>query len=148
MYEEFFLLKYHGNWSFAEAYNLPITIRRWFLQRLADQIKKENEKTEEAMQLYKAKINLTSEDRVSILKGIMQASRRQESGTPAERMMQAMKLMISNKVMEKKLDFEQQLTQNLEIKAKKESKSLTSIKQLPSSEEGSGDESFFLEEEK
>jgi len=31
-----------------EAYNLPITIRRWFLQRLVDQIKKENEKIEEA----------------------------------------------------------------------------------------------------
>lgn len=54
MYEEFFLLKYHGNWSFAEAYNLPITIRRWFLQRLADQIKKENEKTEEAMKKSKS----------------------------------------------------------------------------------------------
>jgi hypothetical protein len=31
-----------------EAYSLPITIRRWFLQRLADQIKKENDKIEEA----------------------------------------------------------------------------------------------------
>tara|TARA_R110000744_G_scaffold76935_4_gene152163 strand:- start:398 stop:610 length:213 start_codon:yes stop_codon:yes gene_type:complete len=48
VYEEFFLLKYHGNWSFLEAYNLPITIRRWFLQRLVDQVQKENEKMEEA----------------------------------------------------------------------------------------------------
>ena len=48
VYEELFLLKYHGNWSFMEAYNLPITIRRWFLQRLADQIEKENQKIEEA----------------------------------------------------------------------------------------------------
>jgi hypothetical protein len=48
VYEELFLLKYHGNWSFTEAYNLPITIRRWFLQRLADQLKKENEAYEEA----------------------------------------------------------------------------------------------------
>ena len=24
VYEEFFLLKYHGGWSFFEAYNLPI----------------------------------------------------------------------------------------------------------------------------
>tara|TARA_R110002110_G_scaffold380159_2_gene590726 strand:- start:415 stop:624 length:210 start_codon:yes stop_codon:yes gene_type:complete len=48
VYEELFVLKYHGNWSFMEAYNLPITIRRWFLQRLADQIKKENQKYEEA----------------------------------------------------------------------------------------------------
>tara|TARA_Y100001938_G_scaffold135712_1_gene197684 strand:- start:39 stop:164 length:126 start_codon:yes stop_codon:yes gene_type:complete len=31
-----------------EAYNLPITIRRWFLQRLVSQIEKENQKIEEA----------------------------------------------------------------------------------------------------
>jgi len=54
VYEELFLLKYHGNWSFIEAYNLPITIRRWFLQRLADQIKKENEKMEEASKKSKS----------------------------------------------------------------------------------------------
>ena len=24
----------HGNWSFMEAYNLPIKIRRWFIRRL------------------------------------------------------------------------------------------------------------------
>ena len=38
VYEQFFLLKYHGGWSFIEAYNLPIKIRSWLLQRLADQI--------------------------------------------------------------------------------------------------------------
>jgi hypothetical protein len=27
-------MKMHGNWSFSEAYNLPIKIRRWFLRRL------------------------------------------------------------------------------------------------------------------
>ena len=43
VYEEFFLLKYHGGWSFIEAYNLPVPIRRWFLNRLADQIKKESD---------------------------------------------------------------------------------------------------------
>ncbi len=43
VYEEFFLLKYHGGWSFIEAYNLPVVIRRWFLERLADQIKKESD---------------------------------------------------------------------------------------------------------
>jgi hypothetical protein len=31
-----------------EAYSLPITIRRWFLERLVEQFKKENEKYEEA----------------------------------------------------------------------------------------------------
>lgn len=34
VYEEIFNLKLHGNWSFIEAYNLPIQIRRWFLRRL------------------------------------------------------------------------------------------------------------------
>jgi len=34
VYEEIFSLKMHGNWSFMEAYNLPIKIRRWFLKRL------------------------------------------------------------------------------------------------------------------
>tara|TARA_R100000951_G_C2566902_1_gene157464 strand:- start:316 stop:456 length:141 start_codon:yes stop_codon:yes gene_type:complete len=42
------LLKYYGNWSFAEAYNLPITIRRWFLERLKKQIESENEAVENA----------------------------------------------------------------------------------------------------
>ena len=43
VYEEFFLMKYHGGWSFIEAYNLPILIRRWFLQRLIRQFEIENE---------------------------------------------------------------------------------------------------------
>ena len=34
IYEEFFILKYYGGWSFIESYNLPVKIRRWFLQRL------------------------------------------------------------------------------------------------------------------
>jgi|TARA_R110000787_G_scaffold210188_1_gene320069 hypothetical protein len=48
VYEEFFLLKYHGGWSFSEAYNLPVVLRRWFLDRLATQIKKENEARQNA----------------------------------------------------------------------------------------------------
>lgn len=34
VYEEIFQLKQHGGWSFTEAYNLSIQIRRWFLHRL------------------------------------------------------------------------------------------------------------------
>ena len=34
VYEQFFLLKYHGGWSFIEAYNLPVKIRSWFVNRL------------------------------------------------------------------------------------------------------------------
>ena len=41
VYEQFFLLKYHGGWSFIEAYNLPVALRVWFLERLSKQIKDE-----------------------------------------------------------------------------------------------------------
>ena len=44
VYEEFFLLKYYGGWSFIEAYNLPVGLRRWFLKRLIKQ--KEDESNE------------------------------------------------------------------------------------------------------
>lgn len=48
IYEEFFQLKYYGGWSFFEAYNLPVLMRRWFLQRLADQKKEEAGQMQEA----------------------------------------------------------------------------------------------------
>ena len=48
VYEEFFLMKYYGGWSFSEAYNLPIQIRRWFLDRLIKQKDDENKATEDA----------------------------------------------------------------------------------------------------
>ncbi len=48
VYEEFFNLKYHGGWSFVEAYNLPIKVRRWFLQRLVKQFADEKEQMEKA----------------------------------------------------------------------------------------------------
>ena len=44
VYEQFFLLKYHGGWSFTEAYNLPVGLRIWFVERLAKQF--EDEKKE------------------------------------------------------------------------------------------------------
>ena len=50
VYEEFFVLKYYGSWSFTEVYNLPIRIRRWFLDRLATQIEKENKAVEDSIQ--------------------------------------------------------------------------------------------------
>ena len=37
VYEQFFTLKYHGGWSFTEAYNLPVKLREWFVQRLLKQ---------------------------------------------------------------------------------------------------------------
>jgi len=41
VYEMFFFLKYHGGWSFTEAYNLPVKIRNWFAKRLLKQIENE-----------------------------------------------------------------------------------------------------------
>lgn len=43
IYEQFFFMKYYGGWSFTEAYNLPVKVRTWFVGRLADQLKQENE---------------------------------------------------------------------------------------------------------
>ena len=43
VYEQFFTLKYHGGWSFIEAYNLPVGLRLWFLYKLKDQFKREQE---------------------------------------------------------------------------------------------------------
>ena len=43
VYEEFFLLKHHGGWSFIEAYNLPISLRHWFLKRLTRHFEEEKQ---------------------------------------------------------------------------------------------------------
>jgi hypothetical protein len=53
IYETFFLLKYHGGWSFTEAYNLPVVIRGWFVNRLAKQFEDEKEEHEKAMKKSK-----------------------------------------------------------------------------------------------
>ena len=48
VYDQSFLLKYHCNWSFIEVYNLPIGLRKWFLERLAKQFEKEKEDYDKA----------------------------------------------------------------------------------------------------
>ncbi len=48
VYEQFFIMKYHGGWSLTEAYNLPIGLRNWFCERLAKQFKMEKEQMETA----------------------------------------------------------------------------------------------------
>jgi hypothetical protein len=48
VYEQFFFLKYSGGWSFSEAYNLPLGLRKWFVERLVQQIESENEAIERA----------------------------------------------------------------------------------------------------
>ena len=46
VYDQFFSLKYHGGWSFIEAYNLPVGLRKWFLEKLRKQFEFENEQIE------------------------------------------------------------------------------------------------------
>ncbi len=48
-YEQLFQLKYYGNWSFFEAYNLPIRMRRWFLEQIVDYKTKESEQRQKHM---------------------------------------------------------------------------------------------------
>lgn len=48
VYEQFFLLKYHGGWSFIEAYNLPVGLRKWFIERLGRQFEQEKEEYDKA----------------------------------------------------------------------------------------------------
>jgi hypothetical protein len=45
VYEQLFLLKYDGGWSFIESYSLPIKLREWFLARLTKQFEIEEEQT-------------------------------------------------------------------------------------------------------
>lgn len=48
VYEQFFLLKHHGGWSLFELYNLPIGLRKWFLERMIKEFEKEQEEVEKA----------------------------------------------------------------------------------------------------
>ena len=48
VYEQFFFLKYSGGWSFVEAYNLPVGLRMWFVNRLIKQLEDEKEAMERA----------------------------------------------------------------------------------------------------
>jgi hypothetical protein len=41
VYEQFFVLQYHGVCSFLEAYNLPIGLRKWYLEKLRGQFEAE-----------------------------------------------------------------------------------------------------------
>ena len=42
VYEHFFFLKHYGGWSFTEAYNLPIGLREWFVDRLVKHLEEES----------------------------------------------------------------------------------------------------------
>ena len=48
VYEQFFFLKYHGGWGFTEAYNLPVRLRKWFVERLVKQFEEEEKQMKRA----------------------------------------------------------------------------------------------------
>ena len=48
VYEQFFLLKHFGGWSFIEAYNLPVGLREWFVERLQKQYEDEAKEADKA----------------------------------------------------------------------------------------------------
>jgi hypothetical protein len=48
VYEQFFILKHHGGWSFIEAYNLPVGLRMWWIKRLEKQFEDEKKAMEKA----------------------------------------------------------------------------------------------------
>jgi hypothetical protein len=43
-----FYLKYYGGFSLFETYNLPIQLRRWFMNKLSEQLTKESEEIKKA----------------------------------------------------------------------------------------------------
>ena len=55
VYEQFFLLKYHGGWSFIEAYSLPIGLRIWFVERLQKQFEDEKKQYDAAERKAKSR---------------------------------------------------------------------------------------------
>ena len=48
VYEQFFILKHHGGWSFTEAYSLPVGLRMWWIQRLKKHFDDEKKQMDKA----------------------------------------------------------------------------------------------------
>ena len=48
VYEQMFFMNYTGNWTIAELYNLPIGLRKWFVERTIKQKEEEQEAREKA----------------------------------------------------------------------------------------------------
>lgn len=46
IYEQMFFMNYTGNWSITELYNLPIGLRRWFIERTLKQKEAERDQIE------------------------------------------------------------------------------------------------------
>ena len=48
LYEELFILKYHGGYSLFESYSIPVGLRKWLIERLIKQKETEKEQMEKA----------------------------------------------------------------------------------------------------
>jgi len=48
VYEQFFILKHHGGWSFTEVYSLPVGLRMWWIQRLKKHFDDEKKRMDKA----------------------------------------------------------------------------------------------------
>jgi len=46
VHEQIFYLVQHGNWNYFDVYDLPITIRRWFVERLSKYFEERNKEAE------------------------------------------------------------------------------------------------------
>lgn len=46
VYEQMFFMNYVGNWSITELYNLPVGLRKWFVEKTIKQKEKEQEEIE------------------------------------------------------------------------------------------------------
>lgn len=48
VYQQFFYLKYYGGFSLFESYNLPVQLRKWFVEKLSEQLKEESDAIKKA----------------------------------------------------------------------------------------------------
>jgi len=48
VYEQLFFLKQQGGWSFIEAYNLPMQLREWWINRIIKQLEEEAKEIKKA----------------------------------------------------------------------------------------------------
>ena len=48
LYEQIFIMKHFGGWSFTEIYNLAIGLRNWFCERMRKQFEDEKKEMEKA----------------------------------------------------------------------------------------------------
>lgn len=48
VYEAFFILKHYGGWSLYELYNLPVGLRKWWLDRTIEEYEKEAKEAKKA----------------------------------------------------------------------------------------------------